>query len=437
MTSFVLWMIATAFSCELHLVKGARDRPHVARATFEDYCKEQGASFFGAHCTCDDSEAVCQKGDVVGCGAGNAEKKKFSMGEWENEEAPKCVPDICLTEKQAKLTYDGANSRWICECSNPNAHCFSGQAHCPFEAGLQFPKQFLTTCDSCICRISPAKKFWSTGKDEYKTLCSKGAAIFDAKESLALGELTCNCAAGKHAIIDGKSFDTFNPSTCPDCTCISPDSDNTHYQTLGLDADASASDIEKAYRRAARRTHPDVNPDDDEATAKFIAVSEAFQVLSDPATRERYDKCRACGLWVAPEEGGRIMQYAITTPRDTEDTINLLIKVYKTRPDAVISEDTLRSGEDAVELACSKYEIQESVGEVLNARLELDKSALLCTGTFEYKRSRHGIFALAGQQTTQMTIQLIARGTKEDPAIYVKETRDGEEDGRWHHIVAV
>ncbi len=63
-----------------------------------------------------------------------------------------------------------------------------------------------------------------------------------------------------------------------------------YYQILGLDKSASDDAIKKAYRKLARKYHPDVNPNDAEATLKFQQVNEANEVLSDPEKRKKYDK---------------------------------------------------------------------------------------------------------------------------------------------------
>lgn len=63
-----------------------------------------------------------------------------------------------------------------------------------------------------------------------------------------------------------------------------------YYDTLGIQVTANQDEIKRAYRRMAVKTHPDKNRDDPDADKKFQAVSEAYQVLSDPKLREKYDK---------------------------------------------------------------------------------------------------------------------------------------------------
>jgi curved DNA-binding protein len=63
-----------------------------------------------------------------------------------------------------------------------------------------------------------------------------------------------------------------------------------YYNTLNIEKTASQDDIKKAYRKLAREYHPDVNPDDPNAEEKFKDINEAYQVLSDPEKREKYDR---------------------------------------------------------------------------------------------------------------------------------------------------
>lgn len=63
-----------------------------------------------------------------------------------------------------------------------------------------------------------------------------------------------------------------------------------YYEVLGVNKDASSEDIKKSYRRLAREYHPDANPGGEEAEAKFKEIKEAYDVLSDPQRRARYDR---------------------------------------------------------------------------------------------------------------------------------------------------
>ena len=63
-----------------------------------------------------------------------------------------------------------------------------------------------------------------------------------------------------------------------------------YYKILGLDKNATAEDIKKAYRKLARKHHPDLNPNDKEAHKKFQQINEANEVLSDPEKRKKYDQ---------------------------------------------------------------------------------------------------------------------------------------------------
>src|SRR6187431_617743 len=63
-----------------------------------------------------------------------------------------------------------------------------------------------------------------------------------------------------------------------------------YYKALGVDKNATQEDIKKAYRKLARKHHPDLNPNDKEAHKKFQQLNEANEVLGDPEKRKKYDQ---------------------------------------------------------------------------------------------------------------------------------------------------
>src|SRR5918911_3612045 len=85
-----------------------------------------------------------------------------------------------------------------------------------------------------------------------------------------------------------------------------------YYEILGLSRTASEQEIKSAYRRLAVKYHPDKNPGDAAAEERFKEAAEAYQVLSDPDQRRRYDRFGHAGVsasagaggWGAPGFGG-------------------------------------------------------------------------------------------------------------------------------------
>src|SRR2546422_8548073 len=75
-----------------------------------------------------------------------------------------------------------------------------------------------------------------------------------------------------------------------------------YYSTLGVAKTANAKEIKQAYRKLARKHHPDVNPGDKAAESKFKEINEAYEVLGDPDKRKKYDELGA--NWRAYEQAG-------------------------------------------------------------------------------------------------------------------------------------
>src|SRR6516164_6828025 len=73
-----------------------------------------------------------------------------------------------------------------------------------------------------------------------------------------------------------------------------------YYETLGVKRSASEDEIKKAYRKLARQYHPDRNPGDKQAEARFKEIQDAYDVLSDKQKREQYDQFG----FVGPGPGG-------------------------------------------------------------------------------------------------------------------------------------
>ena len=76
-----------------------------------------------------------------------------------------------------------------------------------------------------------------------------------------------------------------------------------YYKELGLEKGASEDEIKKAFRSLARKYHPDTNPDNPEAEEQFKTISEAYEVLSDPKKRAKYDQIN--GQYRSFQNGGQ------------------------------------------------------------------------------------------------------------------------------------
>jgi len=84
-----------------------------------------------------------------------------------------------------------------------------------------------------------------------------------------------------------------------------------HYEVLGVSRTASTDEIKRAYRRLAKKYHPDRNPDDASAERKFKEVQHAYDILKDPGKRRQYDQYGEVGVgqWANTPGGERVYQW--------------------------------------------------------------------------------------------------------------------------------
>ena len=75
-----------------------------------------------------------------------------------------------------------------------------------------------------------------------------------------------------------------------------PEEKRDYYEVLGVSKNASEDEIKKAYRKTAKKYHPDLNPDDPTAEEKFKECNEAYEVLSDPDKKAKYDQFGFAGV---------------------------------------------------------------------------------------------------------------------------------------------
>lgn len=79
---------------------------------------------------------------------------------------------------------------------------------------------------------------------------------------------------------------------------------DNYYEILGVAKNASLDEIKKSYRKLARKYHPDVNPGDHQAEARFRKINEAYRVLSDPSLKMEYD-AKVNGYGDGVRDGGK------------------------------------------------------------------------------------------------------------------------------------
>jgi curved DNA-binding protein len=135
-----------------------------------------------------------------------------------------------------------------------------------------------------------------------------------------------------------------------------------YYTILGIDKTASLADIKKAYRKLARRYHPDLNPNDTNATKKFQQINEANEVLSDTEKRKKYDQYGSD--WQHSEEFEKQKQYQ----QQTSNSHNANFSGFKSEGDfSDFFESMFGSASGAGRSRSAKFR-----GEDFNAELRLN-----------------------------------------------------------------
>lgn len=117
-----------------------------------------------------------------------------------------------------------------------------------------------------------------------------------------------------------------------------------YYKVLGVDKNATQDDIKKAFRKLARKYHPDLNPNDPTAKDKFQAINEANEVLSDPEKRKKYDEYGE--QWKHADEFEAQRKHTKHKAEGREDTQNTgILPTDNTLPEDSEAEECMDSEE--------------------------------------------------------------------------------------------
>ena len=153
-----------------------------------------------------------------------------------------------------------------------------------------------------------------------------------------------------------------------------------YYKILGVPRGAGTDDIKKAYRRLARRHHPDVNPGDNESENRFKQISEAFEVLSDPKKREIYDRYGYYSDSLPSKEASPIFDFASFGAASFKDIFSDIFSSIRSQASAPRQQP--RRGADI------EYSLAVSFDDAIRGttvKIEVDRSegCLGCRGTGE------------------------------------------------------
>ena len=99
-----------------------------------------------------------------------------------------------------------------------------------------------------------------------------------------------------------------------------------YYDILGVDKNASEKEIKQAFRKQAKKYHPDANPNDPQAEAKFKELNEAYEILGDAEKRAQYDRFGSAFPGGIPGNGGQ--QYYTNTNFDGESFSDILENLF-------------------------------------------------------------------------------------------------------------
>jgi molecular chaperone DnaJ len=178
-------------------------------------------------------------------------------------------------------------------------------------------------------------------------------------------------------------------------------SNNDYYKVLGVSRSAKADDIKKAYRRLARRHHPDVNPGDKDSEERFKQISEAFEVLSDPKKREIYDRYGHYSEHAAAGAGS-VFDFANFGAANFRDIFSEIFSNVRPQPGQP-RRQSARGADIDYALAVTFEEAMQG----LTTRIEIDRSesCAACQGLGETTTSNVSCPACngTGQQTGRFT----------------------------------